>query len=376
MLGLAAAVMTSCSRSETLEEPGGAQQQAIGFSSYVSNTTRSEAQDNDLAALKGEGKGFYVHGKYVDKDGKQTEVFDGGQYSHVIWTGKEDGGGSWGYAPINYWLKDATYKFTAFAPALSSGVSHTFDYENNRLTITDFVADGKTDLVVAATPEIGVAANDFIGNNDLVKLSFRHALSKVRISFKNGWRNDVTLKVNEIKLSGVQSKGTLNTPAGLAGSGQIQLSDWNLASTVDETAPISFQNGNYVDDTGNGDGTNVYDDVYPFENFMIPQALQANTIELSFRVTVSNKMGTGPDLDGEGHNTVVITAKLPVGDLGNGKAAPVAWLPSYSYNYIITISGSTFGLYPIAFDVETVNGWNQSSSEGTGWEVKSTAGSN
>ncbi len=374
ILGLAAAVMTSCSKSETQEDPGAAQQHAIGFSSYVSNTTRAEAPVVDLQALKNNG-GFYVHGEYTDPaNTTPVLVFDGDQYSHVEWTGNGSGLGAWGYAPINYWVKDATYKFAAFAPALPTGAEHSFDYATNRLTIKNFVSDGKTDLLVAATVEEGLSANTNITSKDPVKFSFLHALSKVKISFKNGWRNNVTLQISDIKLSGVKIQGTLNTPSAMASTKRIALTDWEIVSTVDEAAPVSLVDGVYVDTAGNGTGTKEYEMIYPFENFMIPQQLVKDAIELSFRVTVTNDMGTGPNLDGEGHNTVVVTAKLPVGSLGGGKSAPTQWLPGNAYNYTITISGSTFGLNPITFEVEEVVGFGDPTD--TEWDVKQTPSGN
>lgn len=375
ILGLAAAVMTSCSTSETLEDPGAAQQQAIGFSSYVSNTTRAEAPVVDLQALKNNG-GFYVHGEYKKTgDANPTLVFDGDQYSHVTYTGDATSG-SWGYAPINYWVKDVTYKFAAFAPALPEGAAHSFDYDTNSLTIANFVSDGKTDLLVAATVETGLEANTYIGSKDPVKFSFLHALSKVKISFKNGWRNNVTLKISEIKLSGVKTKGTLVTPSSMV-STKLREDSWQAAAlTADEPAPVSLRDGDYVDDAGNGDGTKQYEEIYPFENFMIPQQLVKDAIELTFRVTVSNDYGSGPNLDGNGNNTMLLTTKLPVGNLGGGKSAPTQWLPGNAYNYTITISGSTFGLNPITFEVEEYSGFGTSADADTEWDVKQTPSGN
>ena len=81
---LAAAVvaMSSCTESEVIEI---SQSKAIGFDSYVGNTTRAEQEGQTLDVLKEEGNGFYVFGTYKE-EGKDavTTVFDGvSENSHI-----------------------------------------------------------------------------------------------------------------------------------------------------------------------------------------------------------------------------------------------------------------------------------------------------
>lgn len=340
LLGMAVAVMASCSKNEVLEvsdsvRPG------IGFNTYVGNTTRVTAEDNDLAALKEEGMGFYVHGQYkkTDGSGAVTEAFRGDEQAHVTW-----GGSSWGYTPLTYWLAGNTYKFAAFAPALA--VDHKFDYATNQLTITNFVADGATDLVVAATTPDGVASDTYISNNTPINFNFKHALSKVKFTFKNGWRDQVKMVINNIQLTNVDTQGTLTTPANL-NSQAPSLSNWAAGNKLSEAAT-------YQDVTGTGsDGLTTYEQTYEYEHFLMPQTLTkapGSEIKLTFTVTITNDQNQGPDIDGAGHNYKTITATLPT-------AAVTEWTPSYAYNYVITINGDTFGLKPIQFDVDDVTAW-------------------
>jgi len=368
LLGIAVAALTSCTTNEVVDMSDNTQNNAIGFSTWVGKTTRATATDNTRTELQKKGKGFYVHGQYQDKDDNTITAFNGEEQSHVTWIGDESTG-SWGYSPINYWQKNTTYKFAAFAPTLPKG-THSFDYTSNVLTITDFVADGQTDLIVAATPETGEAANSHINigaNPTPVNLTFRHALSKVNFSFKNGWRNNVTLKITNIKLSGLVSKGTLKTPNNLA-SNRVQNANWEQTATSNEGGPstIGLQADGSYSDEGTGDnGLNIYGTTYEFENFFIPQDLTTRNIELTFTVTVTNDKNTGPDLDGSGNNTTTLTAQLPTNDVKT-------WVPGYAYKYIIEISGSTFGLNPITFDVLSVEDWDKTTKD-TDWTITTNA---
>lgn len=330
---LAAAVvaMSSCTESEVVEV---SQSKAIGFDSYVGNTTRAEQEGQTLDVLKKEGNGFYVFGAYKE-EGKDavTIVFDGtSEDSHVTW--KET---AWGYSPVNFWLQRGTYKFGAYAPKL--GITPTFDYATNQMTFTDFVAaDGKTDLLVAAAQEDGI-----IGSAPtMVKFAFKHALSKVRFTFIDGWRNDVKLVISSVKLVSVKSTGTLVTPATLQAGTPVQAGNWEV-----KTATADYEDA--------GATLTQLNATYLFDNFVIPQTIN-DALALKFTVVVNNPNGTPIKLDAAGNTTKTITVPVSTGDV-------TEWLPGNAYNYKLTISGNTFGLKPIQFEATVVEDWNENDND-------------
>ena len=313
---------------------------AITFENFVGKSTKA-VTENNLDALKEAGKGFYVHGKYkrTDDTGNEETAFDGGQQAHVTWSGN-----SWGYNPLTYWLEGHTYKFAAFAPALS--VNHSFDYVGNSLTITDFVADGKTDLLVSATTQEGIKSDNYIASNSPIQFTFRHALSKVKFTFKDGWRNRVNMKIDNIYITSVETKGTLKTPGNLV-SADIPVTSWTGGNV------LSNENS-YKDVTGNTLST--YGATYDYEHCFIPQNLAEKGIKLHFTVTITNDNNEGPDIGGEegSKNTKKIEVELPTTTVNQ-------WIPAYAYNYVIEISGDTFGLKPISVTIDEENGiakWN------------------
>ncbi len=346
LLGMTVAVSTSCSNNEVLDVSANAKSKAIGFNTYVGNTTRAAAADNDLAALKETGKGFYVHGKYQISGSDEVEAFIGNDQAHITWSGSE-----WQYSPESYWITNATYKFAAFAPKLANDVTHSFDYGNNQLTITDFVADGKTDLIVAATAQAGIAANDHIGEtNDAVNFTFKHALSKVKFTFKHGWSDNIKMTITDISLTNVETKGTLTTPTTLS-SEKITANNWTAGSVL--STPDTYKDATDAGITlPNGDVT-----TYDYEYFFIPQTLPQTTgNEITLTFTINVKDGNAPlnifkEEGGNYTNTKAITTKLPTTEVS-------AWEPGYAYNYNLEISGNAFDMNPIIFGVTTVEQWD------------------
>lgn len=331
LLAAAAAALAGCAQNEVIDIP---QTRAIGFDPYVGNTTRAAAKDTDLSALKAEGAGFIVLGGYEDGQ-TYVPVFDGTNEtgSHITWNET-----SWEYSPINYWLEGKTYKFVAYAPAeLQEDDLFDIDYADNKLKMKDggtFTADGETDLVVAEGKPQGYPVAAEPVQMDRVGFKFYHALSKVKFTFINGWRNAVTLKITNIKLSNVKDTGSLTTSGTMAqGSDKIQLSAWS-----GQTGTVDYENK--PDDVMN---TSIYGESYEFENFLLPTGLSDSQMKLTFTVLVTNSQGTGPDLGAGAGYPVVKEVVIP-------KDVVTEWKPGYAYNYKLTISGSTFGLKPIQFD--------------------------
>lgn len=324
---LAAAIvaMSSCTESEVVEI---SQSKIIGFNSFVGNQTRTEQKGQTLETLKEEGNGFYVFGTYKEENKEEeTVVFDGKTTgAHVTW------GESWGYSPINFWLEKGTYKFAAYAPQLS--ITPTFNYANNQMTFPDFVTDGKTDLLVAEAAADGIKGS----NPRVVNFTFKHALSKVRFTFIDGWRNDVILSITQIKLKQVKSKGTLTTPGNLQGAGAISKNNWQIQNDV-----VEFEDKTGIE-------LKVLNSKHLFDNFIIPQTI--DDIELEFTVSVRNPNNTFIVLDKDKNTVKTITVPLSTGTV-------TEWIPGNAYNYKLTISGTTFGLKPIQFDVTEVSDWNE-----------------
>lgn len=355
LLAAAAAALAGCAQNEVIDIP---QTRAIGFDPYVGNTTRAAAKDTDLSALQAEGAGFIVLGGYEDSQ-TYVPVFDGTSKtgSHITWNES-----SWEYSPINYWLEDKTYKFVAYAPAkLQEGDLFDIDYANNKLKMKDgrtFIADGETDLVVAEGKSQGYAVVAESAQMDPVGFKFYHALSKVKFTFINGWRNAVNLKITNIKLLSVKNTGSLTTSGTMAqGSDKIPSSAWS-----GQTGTADYE------DKASGMNTDVYEESYEFENFLLPTALNDSQMKLTFTVQVTNSQGTGPDLGAGAGNSVVKEVVIP-------KDVVTEWKPGYAYNYKLTISGSTFGLNPIQFDgIDVDSEWGNGDEDDIDEEIEVVPG--
>ncbi|WP_300910407.1 fimbrillin family protein [uncultured Bacteroides sp.] len=329
---LAAAIvaMSSCTESEVVEV---SQSKAIGFNGFVGNQTRAEQEGLTQENLDE----FYAFGSYKMNDGDEVVVFDGKT------TGSSQikkNGDTWQYAPVNYWLEGAVYKFAAYAPKLTE--IPTFDYNKNSMSI-NFVSDGKKDLLIAATTQNGYTA--LKENNAGVNLNFKHALSKVRFTIVDGWRNELKMVISDVSLNGAKNTGTLTTPTDLATVTALEQSVWKLSEE---------KKGTYNDaGTGTDSPLTNNGETYVFENFLLPQTIEteANAVTLEFTVTVTNNHGGGPVIGEEGTpHTKTLTITIP-------NTTVTSWLPGKAYNYTLTIDGKTFGLETIYFENITVETW-------------------
>lgn len=329
---LAAAIvaMSSCTESEVVEV---SQSKAIGFNGFVGNQTRAEQEGLTQENLDE----FYAFGSYKMNDGDEVVVFDGKTTGSSL---IKKNGNTWQYAPVNYWLEGAVYKFAAYAPKLTE--IPTFDYDKNSMSI-NFVADGKKDLLIAATTQNGYTA--LKDNNAGVNLNFKHALSKVRFTIVDGWRNELKMVISDVSLNGAKNTGTLTTPTDLATVTALEQSVWKLSEE---------KKGTYNDaGTGTNSPLTNNGETYVFENFLLPQPIgtEANAVTLEFTVNVTNNHGGGPVIGEEGTpHTKTLTITIP-------NTTVASWLPGKAYNYTLTIDGKTFGLETIYFENITVETW-------------------
>lgn len=334
-------MLASCTQNEVVEMPA---TRAIGFGTYVSNTARSAAEETSLDFLKDaqKGNGFYVFGSYAE-DSKEVVVFNGvSSQSHVIYNGS-----AWGYSPMNYWSVGKKYNFAAYGPAaaLNNGEA-AFDYTANTLSIKGFEATGDLDLVVAEGKNTGYTLAAETDTPEIVDFKFFHALSKVRFTLKNGWRNLVTLNVTNVKLTGVKRTGDLVTTGTLAAAtAPFALEKWSNQAVKDVDNDYAWADAFKSTTT---------DESYPYEYFLMPQALEADAIKLTFSCQVTNDQGSGPELGGAGTagQAVDVSVTIPADKVA-------AWEPGKAYNYTLTIDGDLFGLKPIQFDAVDVVKWEE-----------------
>jgi len=367
-------LLAGCTQDEVVSVPSS---RAIAFGTYVSNTSRAPETDpaaetpapgpeaapetnvNFLADIEGgTGNGFYVFGVY-DSEAKEVNplvtVFDGvSENSHVINNTASSGRITWGYEPINYWNVGKYYKFAAYGPAVAKDYgSYSFDYSTNTLSIKGYkagqgtttkettVTDNRVDLVVAEGDPAGYKLADANASLPVVNFKFFHALSKVRFTFVNGWRNTVDLQISEVSLGQVYSMGDLVTTGSLSDAKvKIPFDSWTTEGY--ERNETYRWNKHFVSADFEEEGV--------YENFYIPQTL-ADDIVLTFTVKVTNSAGSGPDLGGEvAQNQVTKSVKIPIDVIDK-------WEPGKYYNYTLLVDGEFFGLKPIQFTTVEVEDW-------------------
>ena len=326
MLALAAA--TACSNDELVS----VNQEAIGFdNAFINNSVRS----------------------VNDPSYSNTNMFaDFAVYGFVenasLFNNVEVEGPDWTYTNTQYWITGAKYNFAAIAP-FANGKSGVFsvaaDADKNYVGTTTLPftnVDGTNDLLYAQNAQIVGAAS----NNSVVEFDFRHILSKVKFSFKNGYNaSTATIKVYDVQIENAWESAT-------ATLGETSTAWGSHADNV----VLSF--GNASDDEAT---TNVK------ENVEVAYAYGKTYETLNERLLIP---GVAPAVTGVDNVTNAYKVTFKVDLLVNGTkikeythTAYVEFAPVAGYSYDIKAEINADNIdpaneqEPIEFTVTNIGGW-------------------
>lgn len=333
----AAAVVAlgSCTKSE-VTKTSDLGENVIGFTNYAGRAVSKADEKNYVAKGSNlvDGVDFVVYAFNSGSNGYVAESFkanfmnkvlvkyNGGNETTVESAGKNT------YSPVRYWPKDEDNNlltFFSYYPADGDGITAnvstglpTFSYKvsSDITKQTDFLlADVVKDQKYSAT------------TNGVVPFVFAHQLVKVRFAVAQEEEKydegNTTITVNEIKLNGVLTEGTL------AAKDKAAESEWSEVKTaVAFTVPkVDVELTKDVQPASEEPG-NVY--------LFIPQELTDN-ITLDIEYTVKT-----------GDVETVNNVNVKLSEFKNGDDAISKWEKNHSYIYTLT-----FGLKEILFSATT-----------------------
>ena len=342
---LAFAAMTSCMKDQVVSSP---ESSAIAFEgAFVEKVHQSRAAV-DPSTTTGSIDAFDVWGFMKEPNGI---VFDA---QRVTRTGTVQGTdkGIWTYSPLAYWAPEQTYYFAALAPVDNANIQVTM--ANGKLmsekgalgTVTFTNTDGKVDLLYAQPAPITTGKDVISTEPAKVGLEFAHLLSKVKFTFKNGFKNPYnSLEVKNIKLE-VPTNGYVDltqdarpylwTVTDLTNT--VELSFGDVINNTDETKKA------LLDITEAG--------LCAEENLTIP--VQSST------TIVPNLIVSFDVVLYQGDQPAITTRKQSVIELkGEQKGLEKGLEQGRAYHFIATIDHTNIldgELKPIEFDVK-VNDW-------------------
>ena len=187
-----AATLVSCAKEDVVSQ---AAPEAIGFdNAFVDNATRS-VNDPSFDA-DNMFSDFAVYG-FVEG----AVLFDGVRVAKEISNGELTS--DWKYAGTQYWIAGAKYNFNAVAPLTDGGWTKTAATKD--ATTLSFTNNGTTDLLYAYAAQEGK-----VSGNEAVAFTFRHTLSKVKLSFENAYNaTNATIKVRDVKITDAYATGNV-----------------------------------------------------------------------------------------------------------------------------------------------------------------------
>lgn len=313
MIAGVAAILASCSKTETVERPETAGIRFDGAYIGYSTETRAFTEIDDLSE-------FWVYGQYTKDDASTVMVFSNDKVTEGsgenVWTYEG------GQRP---WIDGATYTFAAYAP--ENAVSAEELNDDGYLTFT-YTSDqnNQNDLLYAAHTQTGKT-----DGNESITLTFKHLLSNVQFTFKNGFDKTSEVNVSNIQVTGIATQATF-TGNTTTGTGDEKFGgDWGPATV---NGPFTLTDQSQISAAGSNDGIVV-----------IPQSV--GTVSVTFDVEVKDQNG----------QTIASKDKISV-ELPN--ETTTTWVKGYRYNYVATITPESVDLEYIEFKEPTVDAWKPS----------------
>jgi hypothetical protein len=309
--------LSSCSNTDVLEEGNIQQTNAIGFQTLVNKESRAINKPADL-------KNFQVFGSYTMGTSTNRIVI----FNEVPVTFAD---GKWGYNDTRYWVKGGVYRFFAYSDdnsALKTG-SADFGSGTGILNINNYIsdADHQSDLVFVQSDErIGQDK----GLNTPVDLTFKHALSRIMVTFKSGFPAGYDIKISNLKVTGLWNKGDYKT----ADFSTPHVWTLNEESTSNVAPAISLD----ANIAKAKDGETAAVDVVSGFAYVIPAKYVNKQVAIEFNMDVTY------------NGTEILGRKM------KANWAPF-WEINKQYNYTVTLNGTAAGLDPIEFTVTTFDDW-------------------
>ena len=329
LLGVAVTALASCTNEETMDAP---QSRAIEFSTFVNSTTRAVTEISGKDDLNT----FYVYGNY-DESGTWTPVYNG---DAVVKTG-----GAYIPTITQYWAQESkSYQFAAYSNGNTKLDNVTFTPVDKKLEFADYTAT-ESDLIVAIPNTI--ISEPEIGANVPIGLSFYHALTQVKFTFKNT-DAQYKLKITDIKIGNAVTTATAICT--YAAEGQAPTITW----TGEANGEYNF--GSIEDITANEASLTC---------FVIPQNNENLTVSFHAAMyNVDDEEETTPVV--EKNYTDISVAYTPTTGIGEVNQ----WTPGFRYNYTSEINAGKLGLgQPMDFTVDAINKWEDADPSTVGEKV-------
>lgn len=207
-----AAMAGACSSQDDMPQPDAEKTREIRFAASTDYSRAGDITTNSL-------KAFNVY------------AFTGTEESPEIFMNNVEvtktASNTWTYSPVQYWPAGETVDFYAFAPSSWMG-------KNGPLEPVEFSSyPGHEDIIYA----VSLDNSGFTGQaNPQVVFNFRHALSKVTVKLHSS-DEKLLVKVSNVALANINSKGNFNFPAASTSS---PVSQQTTGHWTDQNTPYAY----------------------------------------------------------------------------------------------------------------------------------------
>ncbi len=351
LLAAAAVTFTACQKDEVISEV--IQDEAISFSTYLGRDAQTKATVTNLVAMQlTDYSGFGVYATHTGTDNYDAE--HNTYSSNFMFNENVDYNTStsaWEYTNAKYWPDDSQkISFFAYAPYTNDNINNNTKhagklYTNSTMEKAPYVwydvdsdVSKQIDLLYATPVKNATKSNIPLTDNNKVKLTFNHALS--RIGFKAKTTN-ANSNNNKINIKSITLTGNFTT------SGKFSLEDGELLdSTI--TASTAYTLNFSVPDIKGNTATNIE----ATEKYLM--IIPTNEFRTNSDISISVNYDLSVYDEKCNNNYSAAVNKTETGTIDGFK-----FYKGKAYTIVLTISPDD----PIEFDVAPVEEWDEEDNE-------------
>lgn len=320
LMATAALAIAGCSQNEEFENVG--QKAEINFGSIVGNSTRADIT-TDTNFENFSVNGYTTENEMIDGTATLTSFFTGEEVNR-----DEVNRDKWTHTNAFYWPNNYVH-FFATSPAQSLTVTDNTGYP--KFTYTVGKIDDQKDLLVANLMNKQKS-------NDVVQLTFQHALTQVNFSIK-GDTKGFDYKVSELIVKSVDGAGTFTY------DGSDKVGGWESDKLAGGTYSVKYTQGTEIALTNVAEDlstTTKFDNDASKSLFMLlPQTMvAASEVSITYIAAPTGKTGDQNLQTFKGTKKVALTGK---------------WEAGKKIRYTLTLTSDA---KPITIGAPTVSGWN------------------
>ncbi len=223
----------------------------------------------------------------------------------------------WYYSPMQYWIDNTTFNFTATYPYDSNASYFSYNTENKAVELKVSETPSETDFLIAENE-----TNTSVEYDTTVNLQFQHMLTSVgmKIWRDGGKHQNDQMRIKKVTLGNIRKGGTYSTTTNTWTYDGNKLTVEMVNNNLSDSDNIGAATNNNGSLTTGGTPSNPFDTM-----MLLPQTLDSSNL-VSLKIEYQLKRQNAANWE-----TAELEAVLPT----------ITWIAGQQYTYNVVLSSVT-----------------------------------